>query len=87
MIGENFLPVARCSVRRKRAPGEDHLAAGDVAVQIIVRLGGFGAAQAETFDCAMESVGRQGSVDALALKLLSANLGAQVDGDTSAPQC
>jgi hypothetical protein len=78
-----FPSLQEFHLRRQRAPGEDYLAAGDVAVHIVVRLASIGAVQAEIFDCAMESVGRQGSVDALALKLLSANLGAQVDGDTS----
>ena len=49
----------------------------------MVRLAGLGAMQAEIFDRAMESVGRQGSVDAFALELLRADLGAEVHRDAS----
>ena len=68
----------------QRAPSEDYLAAGYVAVQIVMRLAGFGAVQAEIFDRSMQRVGSQGSIDAFAFELLRAHLGAQVDCDTSA---
>ena len=43
-----------------------------------MRLAGFAAMQAEIFDCAMERVGRQGSIDALAFELLRADPGDEV---------
>jgi hypothetical protein len=43
-----------------------------------------GAVEAEILDGAMQRVGRQGSIDALALELLRAHFSTQVDCDTSA---
>src|SRR3984885_12460618 len=67
------------------APGEDYLAAGDVAVQIIVRLAAFAPAQAKILDGAMQRVRRQCPIDTLALKLLRAHFGAQVNRQASTP--
>ncbi len=49
-----------------------------------MRLAGFCAVEAEILDCAMQRVGRQGSVDAFTFELLCVHLGTEVNCDTSA---
>src|ERR1017187_5674013 len=79
----SLLPATE--LRRQWTPSENHLAARDVAVQIIMRQAAFGPLEAEILDRAMQRVGRQRPIHALALELLRAHLGAQVDREASAP--
>jgi len=77
------LPFAS-SLRWQWSPGEDYLAARHVTVEIIMRQAVLCAMQAEILDRAMQRVWSQRSVNALALELLRAHLGPQMNGEASA---